>query len=218
MYLSALSTNVPIHSSFSIAAVKAALSESLPVWITLLLVLVTAILVGLNIHQRALTKQERNQKLDLSRRAEGYEKELEEARAAHEVDKQVFNKFMEAVPSDGTIRFLRTNNFAGFSFDWKELKDIDLFTNEHDGPEREFLDPALEAGRQLFRKNCEEFLHFLALNTFPLRNGRQSLPEEWEVENPKRFFESVKQIHDGSAAVCESYDGLVRNARKKLKV
>ncbi len=44
-----------------------------------------------------------------------------------EADKRVLGDFMEIVPSNGSIKFLRTNNFAGFSFEWKRLAGIERF-------------------------------------------------------------------------------------------
>lgn len=218
MFLSAWSTGVPIHNPFSIASVKAAASTNLPVWETLIIIAVAAILSGLYFHQRARTEEERKEKTALKLRAEKSEKQLEKAKANSQADIDVLHGFMAAVPSNGTIRFLRTNNFAGFSFDWEKLKDIERFIHEYDGPEHEFLDTELEAARQTFRENCEGFLHSLAMNTFPLGNGRQSVPEDWEMDDPKRFHDTVKLIHEGAEAVCESYDNLVRKARKELAV
>jgi len=218
MFLGAWSTGVPIHNPFSVASVKAALSSDFPLWESLIIIAGAAILLGFNFHQRARTEEERKQQTLLRLRAENSEKLLEETKANSQADMEVFHGFMQAVPSNGTIRFLRTNNFAGFSFDWKALKDIEQFINEYAGPEHEFLNTELEDARQVFRENCEVFLHSLATNTFRLHNGRQSVPEDWEMDDPKRFNDTVRLIHKGAEAVCESYDNLVRKARRELTV
>ena len=57
-----------------------------------------------------------------------------------EADKTILNDFMNTVPSNGSIRFLRSNNFAGFSFGWKRLEDIETFVHDRNGPDHRFLD------------------------------------------------------------------------------
>jgi hypothetical protein len=136
-----------------------------------------------------------------------------------EADKKILRDFMETVPSNGSIRFLRTNNFAGFSFEWKRLEDIEAFFHDRNGPDHEFLDPELEATRQKFRESCQGLLVALATNTFPTNSeGRQAVPDDWETEAPERFNRVVNEIHTAAEAVCSTYDDLVRLARKKLAV
>lgn len=133
--------------------------------------------------------------------------------------KQPSSRKAQTVPSNGTIRFLRTNNFAGFSFEWKRLEDIERFVEDRNGPDHEFLDLELEAARQRFRENCRALLVALATNTFPTTNqDRQAVPPEWEIEAPERFNSAVEEISAAADAVCSTYDDLVRLARKKLAV
>ena len=135
-----------------------------------------------------------------------------------EADKKILRDLLETVPSNGSIRFLRTNNFAGFSFDLKRLKNIEEFLYERDGPEHEFLDSELEMSRRKFRKECDALLEILSLNTWSTERGFQSVPQEWEWENPKRFKDTVNEIQAAAKAVCTTYDELVRFARKQLAV
>ena len=131
-------------------------------------------------------------------------------------DKNVLHDFMEMVSSNRTIRFLKTNNFAGFSFSNDRLEDIETFYADRNGPDHEFLDPELEAARQKFRKSCKMFLSAIATQTWHTEAGYQSVPEEWELEQPERFERAVSTIHTAADAVCNTYDKLVRLARKKL--
>lgn len=136
-----------------------------------------------------------------------------------EADKKALRDFLEMVPSNGTIAYLRHRNFAGYSFDWNRLSDIERFNNERNGPDCEFLDPELEKARSDFRKSCHAFLVLLVLNTFPTHSdNRQSVPSDWEIENPKRFNKAVDQIHKAADLVCTTYDNLVRLGRRKLAV
>jgi hypothetical protein len=136
-----------------------------------------------------------------------------------EADKKVLRDFMETVPSNGSITFLRTNNFAGFSFEWKRLEDLEAFFHDRNGPDHEFLDPELEAARQNFRKSCRALLGTLAINTFTTdTKGWQAVPDDWEIKTPERFDHAVTEIHAAAEAVCCTYDDLVRLARNKLAV
>jgi hypothetical protein len=135
-----------------------------------------------------------------------------------EADKKILRDFLETVPSNGSIRFLRTNNFSGFSFDWKRLEDIERFDTDRRGPDHEFLDPVLEAARKNFQRSCRVLLVSLATDTFPTDRGWQTVPGEWEYEDPERFNRVVQEIHAAADAVCETYDELVRLARRKLAV
>ena len=50
------------------------------------------------------------------------------------------------------------------------------------------------------------------------RRRGASVPEDWEVEQPKRFNTVVEEIHGGANTVCENYDALIRAGRGKLGV
>lgn len=133
-----------------------------------------------------------------------------------EADKKTLHDLLAVVPSNGAMKFLRSNNF-GFSFDWRDLDEVATFFHDRSGPDHEFLDEQLEAARMRFRESCGTLLSTLALNTFPT-NGehRSAVPDEWEIEDPKRFHKTIRAIHSASDAVCGAYDDLVRLARQKL--
>ena len=135
-----------------------------------------------------------------------------------EADKKVLRDFMETVPSNGSIRFLRDNDFGG-SFELDYLHEIRAFVYGRNGPEHEFLDPVLEAARNQFWKAGKALLNALAVNTFPTsREGLQSVPRDWHEDSPQRFARAVSEIHAAADTVCDTYDALVRLARKKLAV
>jgi hypothetical protein len=56
-----------------------------------------------------------------------------------EVDKKILRDLLEIMPSNGSIRFVRESSL-GDSFRWEQLKDIEVFFYDRDGPEHEFLD------------------------------------------------------------------------------
>lgn len=133
-----------------------------------------------------------------------------------EADKNILRDFLEVVPSNGTISFLRTRSFA-YSLDWKRLGDIERFLQDRDGPDHEFLDAELETARKKFRQSCQALLVSLATYTFPTNHeDRQSVPQEWEIDAPERFIRAVKDLDTAADAVWSTYDDFVRLARRKL--
>ena len=136
-----------------------------------------------------------------------------------ETDKNVYRLIVKVLPWDGSIRFLRTNNFAGFSFENSRLNDIYNFVDNCSNPAFEFIDPDLEGLRESLLSNCHKLLHLIAFETFPVGTGeRNSVPPEWEIEQPERFGKVVDSIHAATDAICETYDALVRTATRKLGI
>lgn len=133
-------------------------------------------------------------------------------------DKKTLHDFLETVPSNRAIRVLREFDFgAAFRLEW--IEDIDVFLQNRNGPDHEFLDAKLEAARQKFRKTCVAFSSAVAAHTFPVgTNGVQSIPRDWEFDNPKRFYEAVEEVNRSADEVWKAYDRLVRLARSKLAV
>ena len=135
-----------------------------------------------------------------------------------EADKKIFSDLLQVVPSNGSIKFLRTYDF-GSSFGERRLEDIEAFLYDRSGPDHEFLDFELEAVRRKFRETCRTLLYAVATQTSPANNpNRQAIPRELEIEDPKGFHRAVNEIHMAADALCSTYDELVRLARRKLAV
>lgn len=144
---------------------------------------------------------------------------LVESRERQEVDRQVFSHIRKLLPSDPTIVFLRTENFAGYSFKLALLDPLHDFEHWASLPDSEFLDADLEALRSHLYHAVREFTSELVGNIFSIGDGNwASVPENWSETNPKRFDEVVKKIHSCAAAVCVAYDEMIRLGRKKLDV
>ncbi|MFN7429497.1 MAG: hypothetical protein ACK54T_07020 [bacterium] len=135
-------------------------------------------------------------------------------------DKDLFRQFLAVLPSSGSIEFIRVNNFAGFSFDRRQLERLEDFVHTWNNAEHEFLDPDLEATRKELMTETGRFLHEIAINTFPMPKDahRSSVPEEWETDQPKRFEKVVDTIHTLAAKVVATHTELVRLGRERLKV
>jgi hypothetical protein len=136
--------------------------------------------------------------------------------AGIDTDRQTLAGLVDLMAGTGSIDFLRTNNFAGWSFEWSRLDGIQQ-SLARNGPEHEFLDADLEQLRAAFQAACHAFMKYAAVNTFVVGNaGRQGIPEEWETQQPERFRKTVEEIHEAADKVCSSYDELIRAARKRL--
>lgn len=130
-------------------------------------------------------------------------------------DTKTLDWLTSLMASTRTIDWLRQNNFAGFSFGWDRLRGLNEWADKQ-GPENEFIDAELEALRKAFHSAATEFISTLGTETFSTGNGRSSVPQEWEIDQPERFHRVVTEIHDGASLVCRTYDELVRQAKRKL--
>ena len=144
-------------------------------------------------------------------------KETPEQKIQKELDLKLYRKIREILPSDGSISFIRTNNFAGFSFDWKRMEQLDEFIHESNKPEFKFIDKELEKLRTDLTKNIDEFLSILSVNSFYLKNSdRASVPEDWEIDQPDRFWDVVNQLSERQRNSWDNYSELIIKGREKL--
>jgi hypothetical protein len=136
-----------------------------------------------------------------------------------ETDKQVYLLLTKLLPWKGSIRFIRENNFAGHSFELERLDDLHAVYRQCDNPAFEFIEPVLEGLRLELLKHIVEFQKTIGFETYPTHvSGRNSVPMEWELEQPKRFREVVEKLHTEADRICKIYDNLVRTATRKLGV
>lgn len=144
-------------------------------------------------------------------------KETPEQKIQKDLDLKLYRKIREILPSDGSISFIRTNNFAGFSFDWKRMEQLDEFIHESNKPEFKFIDKELEKLRTDLTKNIDEFLSILSVNSFYLKNNdRASVPEEWEIDQPDRFWDVVNKLSERQQNSWNYYSELIIKGREKL--
>lgn len=137
-----------------------------------------------------------------------------------ETDKKVFEMVVDILPWNGSIQFLKENNFAGFAFRWSHLDNLSRFVHECNNPILEFVDPDLEGLRAALLQAIKEFMAEISTQSWPCRNNSkmQQVPPEWEIEQPDRFHSVVKSLHDKADTICSGYDGLVKTAVRKLGV
>jgi hypothetical protein len=134
-----------------------------------------------------------------------------------ETDKQVYAILSKILPWDGSINFIRFNNFAGFSFECAALDDLSEFQHQCKNPTFEFIDPDLEAFRSSLLELINKYTLTIAVETFPTHNiGWNSVPEEWEIEQPERFYRVVTTLHEIAGQIVDTYEALMKTATRKL--
>lgn len=135
------------------------------------------------------------------------------------LDQGLLRRILKLLPWSGSIEFISHNNFAGFSFPMDFLRDLDEFDALSSDPNCEFIDPILESMRASLAKHVSDFLILISYNTWPTNiEGRSSVPQDWEFERPKEFFEIVGKIHGTAQQCVDSYKTLIREGRHRLAV
>lgn len=136
-----------------------------------------------------------------------------------DADKDLFEAFKSTLPSKGSISFIDEQNMAGFSWPRKKLEQLEKFYHEWDDAEHEFLSNELESLRSKLHQLIGDYLGQIAVNTFPANNtDRQTVPPEWELENPKRFFDVVNSLHETAGEIVKTHQDLIRVGKKRLGV
>ena len=136
------------------------------------------------------------------------------------LDRKTFIKICEMLPWKGTVEYVSRLNFSGYQF---LVGKFDPFLNFYfscEDPYLEFIDPELERFRADLLAGVDELTERVAVDTFPANaeRGTNSVPAEWEYEQPERFARVVGQLHAAASKVVDSYRQLVSAGRRKLGV
>jgi hypothetical protein len=132
-------------------------------------------------------------------------------------NRKLFEQFKEVLPSNGSVAFIDNLNMAAGSFHPTNLDDLDNFAAGWNDAEHAFLDRKLEKKRKHLLELIKEYRLLVGGNTFRTRDGEQTVPPEWEDEQPDRFNQVVKMLHDKAGEVVDAHQQLIRLARKKLE-
>jgi hypothetical protein len=133
-------------------------------------------------------------------------------------DYPLFCQFIQDVPSNGSISFIRDFGFGDSSFELSRLRDLDTYHHKWRDAEHEFLTPKLERLRLEFSESLINFLGLVSVNTFPTHNpGWNRIPDEWEENDPARFRQVSKMLNDAADKVVNAHQQLVRACRRTIK-
>lgn len=153
-----------------------------------------------------------------------YKKELlsqnisEQERIQRTLDLKLLNRIREILPSDGSIEYLKERNFAGFGFRWTDLSQLKNYITEEAKPEFTFIDSELETIRKDLTTNIYEFLSKLSVNSWYLEHSQDiaSVPQEWEIDQPERFWGVVNYLSERQDKSWQAYELLISTGRRKL--
>lgn len=136
-----------------------------------------------------------------------------------ETDKIIYRLLVEILPWNGSITFIKNNSFAGFSFNTEALQDLNRYMEQCLNPAFEFIDPDLEGLRVELTEHISLFMDGIGHDTFPTDTiTRNSVPKEWEYQQPDRFARVVNQLHNSADSICKTYESIVKTATRKLGV
>jgi hypothetical protein len=134
------------------------------------------------------------------------------------LDSALFVRILQLLPWEGSMRFISSNNFAGFSFYNRDLDQLSTFEARCSDPAWEFLDPTLESLRADLAIKISRFTSAIAFNTYPNGVEMNWVPQEWEYDQPEEFERAVTEIHESAREAVEAYLDFVREGRRRLDV
>ena len=130
-------------------------------------------------------------------------------------DTGMFAALMGLLPPDGVIAFIDQTNMAGASFPRSRLDPLTAFLRDWNKRERVFRDAEIEAAKRRLWEKVQEYLHAIASET--VRDAdRFSVPEEWETQQPERFWRVAKKLNRLAEEIVELHRTLARIAGQKL--
>ncbi len=134
-------------------------------------------------------------------------------------DKEIFEKILNVLPGNRTIRFVKEHDFGG-SFEIEKLDDFHDFFALNDLPDCIFVYNDLEKLRKKLVQDCNNFDGYLSRNSYPLDfppNLRLNrIKPIHEYDDPADYNIIVNKIHTLADTVWKSYNDFVHAAIKKL--
>jgi hypothetical protein len=118
------------------------------------------------------------------------------------------------------IFFLRKFSFNGTSFPTPMADPISKFLHTCREPEFEFVDGYLEATRKALIERLDRLSRLVDKVSRPVPNqdGWRRIPVELLAENPMMYEKMAGRFDSAAKQVCDLYDLLVREARRRLEV
>lgn len=137
---------------------------------------------------------------------------------AKEHDRQLADRLLDLLPSNGVIRFVDENNMAGFLFRGDSFDPLRTFAYDWDNAEHEFLDADLERTKRALWQKVHAYVGLLNAKTYPSRTNAEwfSVPGEWEFEQPQLFQQVVGEFHSLAAEIVALHGEFVRTSKQVL--
>jgi len=139
---------------------------------------------------------------------------------AHPNDVQLFREFLELLPSNTVIEFLKYHDFLA-DFDPARIDPLRKFIFKWDNSEHIFQDSELEELRKSLMAAGEDLSNKISVNT--MLNDRKFLAVRVDrlrdiKEHEERFRKEAKIINDASSEFVRLHQELARKGRQKIDV
>ena len=135
-----------------------------------------------------------------------------------DLDKEVFLRLKSLLPWNGSILFIRQNNFNE-NFKFEKLNDFEEFLRACEDPTFEFIDADLEGQRADLSDSIYNFFDAVRKEIFPAAApGYSRIPREWQWKQPERYKNACNSLEETSNAINEQYNLLIKLGRRKLGI
>lgn len=143
----------------------------------------------------------------------------DKARGKRQADVELYDKFLELLPSDGSaLVMLRDHDFAN-TFMLARLDPLRKFADVWNDAEYQFLDEFVETAKTTLVELAEEFLLKIATYTAPSRNGHQTVyPTHVDPEGfiPEHVRNEIKELNLSATALYREHQLFIRLCRDRL--
>lgn len=128
-------------------------------------------------------------------------------------DIELYQKFIQNVPSTGSIQYLRDTDMRR-PIDTTQLRELSRFVNYWDNAEHEFVNKEIEKKKLELLDSCNKFFGFFNLNTFHFRDTLQSVPIEWQDEQIERYNRVTSTLNTLADDVVTKHQELIKLYKK----
>ena len=136
-------------------------------------------------------------------------------------DKELFNKFLETLPSNDNINFLNNHDFVN-PFNIRNMDGLENFVETWSNAETEFMDNKIEDLKKELLVNAEKLIYDLAMGSYIIRNSESmatTIPDMYfgnEYALPDSLIEKIKKLNSLSQKVFDLHQAFIRICREKL--
>lgn len=145
------------------------------------------------------------------------------ARSKH--DRELFDEFLDALPSNGNVKFIDEYDFLFGDFHRHNISQIKDFLETWNDAEHEFVNKKLEKKRQELFGRLKKFLDVLVVATVPVGNGKKLsvFPDNQPRKNDEGHYlphlkEDARKTNDAAKGIFKLHQDFIREAKKRLKV
>ena len=133
-------------------------------------------------------------------------------------DVSLFDKFLETLPSDGSIEYIKEQDMEG-SIDSTRLEDLRRFRDSWGNAEHEFTNTSLRKKLRKLHSLVCEYMEFYAVNTFSDIHGSSRyfhIQPNMAHYDRAQFHSIVRTLHTMADEIVKTHQALIRAAKKRI--